>query len=74
MNKIILMLVIITIMSCNDTIENNEKLKVTKYKNNVEVESIMGMVQYGLSKVKLNDSTTILIYSEPQTCSIIKIK
>jgi hypothetical protein len=74
MNKIILILAILTTMSCLNKIENNEKLKVTKYKNNVEVESIMGMVQYGLSKVKLNDSTTILIYSEPQTCSIIKIK
>ena len=53
------------IMSCEERIENT---------NNVEIQHIMDGLDDGLNKIKLNDSTTILIYRGMQSCTMIQLK
>lgn len=68
MNKIILFLAIITTMSCQDDIVINKTLE------NLKVEPIMGISNYGLSRIIIDDTTTILIYKGDQSISIIQLK
>ena len=74
MNKIILMLSILTMMSCQDKIETPKNTKNIEYNNNLHVENIMDDVDYGLNKITLNDTTIILIYIGGGCCSMIQIK
>lgn len=71
MNKIILILALMTIMSCSETKQNE---KIPEYKNNLQIEHIMGVVDEGLTQIKLNDRNTILIYKGMQSCTMIEIK
>jgi hypothetical protein len=68
MNKIILILAIITTMSCQDDIVINKTLE------NLKVEPIMGIPNYGLSRIIIDDTTTILMYKGYQSVSIIQLK
>jgi len=68
MNKIILILAILTMMSCQDDIVINKTLE------NLKVEPIMGIPNYGLSRIIIDDTTTILIYKGYQSISIIQLK
>ena len=75
----------LTIMSCGERIENTinirnlEKINKQQIKNikntdNVEIQHIISEVDDGLNKIKLNDSTTILIYRGMQSCTMIQLK
>jgi hypothetical protein len=72
-------------MSCEERIENTinirnlEKINKQQIKNikntdNVEIQHIINEVDYGLNKIKLTDSTTILIYRGMQSCTMIQLK
>jgi hypothetical protein len=72
-------------MSCGERIENTinirnlEKINKQQIKNikntdNVEIQHIISEVDDGLNKIKLNDSTTILIYRGMQSCTMIQLK
>jgi hypothetical protein len=68
MKTIITILLTFTIMSC---CEPNTNTKV----NNVEKsEKIMGEIGHGLYKVKLDDTTTILLYRGVESCTMIQLK
>ena len=58
-------------VSCNvDTKVNNTKEDSNKLKS----EKIMSEVGHGLYKVKVNDSTTVLIYRGVESCTMIQLK
>lgn len=58
-------------VSCNvDTKVNNTKEDSNKLKS----EKIMSEVGHGLYKVKVDDSTTILIYRGVESCTMIQLK
>ncbi len=74
-------------MSCTERIENTKKIrhledinkqqiKNIKNTNNVEIQHIMDEdeIDYGLNKLKLNDSTTILIYRGVHSSTMIQLK
>jgi hypothetical protein len=63
-------------MSC---CEPNTNTKVNNVESNVESnepksEKIMGEVGHGLYKVKLDDTTTILLYRGVESCTMIQLK
>ena len=56
-------------MSCNvDTKVNNTD------SNELKSEKIMSEVGHGLYKVKVDDSTTVLIYRGVESCTMIQLK
>ena len=58
-------------VSCNvDTKVNNTK----EDSNELKSEKIMDEVGHGLYKVKVDDSTTILIYRGVESCTMIQLK
>lgn len=75
MKNIILALSIMTLMvSC----DNQKKIPAQKI---VEVgssplvdEHIMSEVSHGLHKIKIDDTTTILLYRGVESCTMIQIK
>jgi glucose-6-phosphate-specific signal transduction histidine kinase len=85
MKILITFLTACTIMSCGERIENTikirnledinkQQIKNIKNTNNVEIQHIISEVDDGLNKIKLNDSTTILIYRGMQSCTMIQLK
>ena len=70
--KTILAILLTSIMvSCNvDTKVNNTK----EDSNKLNSEKIMSEVGHGLYKVKVDDSTTILIYRGVESCTMIQLK
>jgi len=85
MKKLITILTMLTIMSCGERIENTinirnlkkinkQQIKNIKNTDNVEIQHIISEVDDGLNKIKLNDSTTILIYRGMQSCTMIQLK
>jgi len=70
--KIIIILLTFTIMSC---CEPNTNTKVNNVgSNEPKSEKIMGEVGHGLYKVKLDDTTTILLYRGVESCTMIQLK
>ena len=74
--KIITILLTLTIMSCCEPTTNT---KVSNVESNVESnkpksEKIMSEVGHGLYKVKLDDTTTILLYRGVESCTMIQLK
>lgn len=56
-------------VSCNvDTKVNNTDI------NELTAEEIMGEIGHGLYKVKVDDSTTVLIYRGVESCTMIQLK
>ena len=56
-------------VSCNvDTKVNNTDI------NELKAEEIMGEIGHGLYKVKVDDSTTVLIYRGVESCTMIQLK
>ena len=43
-------------------------------KTTLRQEKLMGTVPYGLSKIEINDSTTILLYRGSKSCTMIQLK
>lgn len=85
MKILITILMACTIMSCRERIENTikirniedinkQQIKNIKNTNNVEIQHIINDVDHGLNKLKLNDSTTILIYRGVESCTMIQLK
>ena len=58
-------------VSCNvDTKVNNTK----EDSNELKAEEIMDEIGRGLYKVKVDDSTTVLIYRGVESCTMIQLK
>ena len=61
----------VLMVSCNvDTKVNNTK----EDSNELKSEKIMSEVGHGLYKVKVDDSTTVLIYRGVESCTMIQLK
>jgi hypothetical protein len=72
MKTIITILLTFTIMSC---CEPNINTKVNNVDSNEpKSEKIIGEIGHGLYKVKLDDTTTILLYRGVESCTMIQLK
>lgn len=65
-------------MSCCEP-NTNTNTKVNNVESNVESnepksEKIIGEIGHGLYKVKLDDTTTILLYRGVESCTMIQLK
>jgi hypothetical protein len=69
MKAILAILITVLMVSCSD-------IKVDTYKdsNVSNTEKIMDEVGHGLYKVKVDDSTTVLIYRGVESCTMIQLK
>ena len=77
MKKLALLLLTFTIMSCNlkpDPTTTPPKAAKIVSASPANVEYLMEEVNFGLSKVKINDSTDVLIYRGTESCTMIQIK
>lgn len=70
--KTIIILLTFTIMSCCEPTTNTKVSNVES--NEPKSKKIMGEVGHGLYKVKLDDTTTILIYRGVESCTMIQLK
>lgn len=69
MKTILAILIMVLMVSCNvDTKVNNTDI------NELTAEEIMGEIGHGLYKVKVDDSTTVLIYRGVESCTMIQLK
>jgi hypothetical protein len=69
MKTILAILITVLMVSCNvDTKVNNTDI------NELKAEEIMGEIGHGLYKVKVDDSTTVLIYRGVESCTMIQLK
>ena len=57
-------------VSCNVDTKDNTK----EDSNKLKAEEIMGEIGHGLYKVKVDDSTTVLIYRGVESCTMIQLK
>jgi hypothetical protein len=79
MKKSILLLLVITATSC-DIFEMPERPpgppepKETINDSPLKDEHLMNEVSHGLHKIKINDSTTVLIYRGVESCTMIQLK
>jgi hypothetical protein len=71
MKTILTILITVLMVSCNvDTKVNNTK----EDSNELKAEEIMGEIGHGLYKVKVDDTTTVLIYRGVESCTMIQLK
>jgi hypothetical protein len=69
MKTILAILITVLMVSCNvDTKVNSTD------SNELKAEEIMGEIGHGLYKVKVDDSTTVLIYRGVESCTMIQLK
>jgi hypothetical protein len=69
MKTILAILITVLMVSCNvDTKVNRTDI------NELKAEEIMSELGHGLYKVKVNDSTTVLIYRGVESCTMIQLK
>jgi hypothetical protein len=69
MKTILAILITVLMVSCNvDTKVSNTG------SNELKAEKIMGEIGHGLYKVKVDDSTTVLIYRGVESCTMIQLK
>jgi len=69
MKTILAILITVLMVSCNvDTKDNRTDI------NELKAEEIMGEIGHGLYKVKVDDSTTVLIYRGVESCTMIQLK
>jgi hypothetical protein len=69
MKTILAILITVLMVSCNvDTKVNRTDI------NELKAEEIMGEIGHGLYKVKVDDSTTVLIYRGVESCTMIQLK
>jgi hypothetical protein len=72
MKTIITILLTLTIMSCCGLNTNTKVNNVGS--NEPKVEKIMDEIGHGLYKVKLDDTTTILLYRGVESCTMLQLK
>jgi hypothetical protein len=69
MKTILAILIMVLMVSCKvDTKDNRTDI------NELKAEEIMGEIGHGLYKVKVDDSTTVLIYRGVESCTMIQLK
>jgi hypothetical protein len=69
MKTILAILITVLMVSCNvDTKDNRTDI------NELKAEEIMGEIGHGLYKVKVDDTTTVLIYRGVESCTMIQLK
>ena len=61
-------------MSCSNQVDNINQVNTIRDNNVPTVEKITDEVAHGLNKIKLNDSTTILVYRGIESCTMIQLK
>jgi len=69
MKTILAILITVLMVSCNVDTKVN-----TTDSNKLKAEEIMGEIGHGLYKVKVDDSTTVLIYRGVESCTMIQLK
>lgn len=75
MKNIILALSIMTLMVSCDNQKKIPAQKIVEVGNSPLVdEHIMSEVSHGLHKIKIDDTTTILLYRGVESCTMIQIK
>jgi hypothetical protein len=70
MKTILAILITVLMVSCNVDTKDNTKEDSNKLKG----EKIMNEVGHGLYKVKVDDSTTVLLYRGVESCTMIQLK
>jgi hypothetical protein len=70
MKAILAILITVLMVSCNVDTKDNTK----EDSNKLKAEEIMGEIGHGLYKVKVDDSTTVLIYRGVESCTMIQLK
>ena len=71
--KIILTILITVLMvSCRPKVDTKDNTKEDS--NELKAEKIMNEVGHGLYKVKVDDSTTVLLYRGVESCTMIQLK
>jgi len=73
MKKLILLLVAIVTISCKQQTYPPVASKIVST-SPANIEHLMEEVNFGLNKVKVNDSTTVLIYRGTESCTMIQLK
>ena len=74
MKKIFIILAIAMLASCTTTTSVDAPNTNPEPKPKVKIEWLSNEVDHGLSKVILDDSTTILIYRGVESCTMIQLK
>jgi len=69
MKAILAILITVLMVSCNVDTKVN-----TTDSNKLKAEEIMCEIGHGLYKVKVDDSTTVLIYRGVESCTMIQLK
>jgi hypothetical protein len=67
MKTILAILLTSIMMSCDTKVSNTDS-------NELKAEKIMNEVGHGLYKVKVDDSTTVLLYRGVESCTMIQLK
>jgi len=70
MKTILSILITVLMVSCKVDTKDNTK----EDSNEIKSEKIMSEVGHGLYKVKVDDSTTVLIYRGVESCTMIQLK
>jgi protein involved in sex pheromone biosynthesis len=74
MKKTLILALIAMISSCTKSTNKSVSKVVKEDESTVQIETIMGEVDHGLTKVTLNDTTDILIYRGIESCTMIQLK
>jgi hypothetical protein len=72
MKTILAILITVLMVSCRPKVDTKDNTKEDS--NEIKSEKIMNEVGHGLYKVKVDDSTTVLLYRGVESCTMIQLK
>jgi hypothetical protein len=72
MKTILAILITVLMVSCRPKVDTKDNTKEDS--NKLNSEKIMSEVGHGLYKVKVDDSTTVLLYRGVESCTMIQLK
>jgi hypothetical protein len=72
MKTILTILITFLMVSCRPKVDTKDNTKEDS--NEIKSEKIMSEVGHGLYKVKVDDSTTVLLYRGVESCTMIQLK